>query len=207
MAVTTSEVVLFAHLTLVIVGLALAAVVHTALIMVRAAEYVSDLRPWPRVIERVEPMLPVVALLILASGAWLLHLSGGEFTWSAGWVTTSLIGLLVAELAGAAVAPRSRALRRAIRAVDPGPVTTDLRRRVTDPWLWLVAHAGSADFLAIVFLMVVKPSGGWSAVVLVAVIAVGALTAVPFLRRTRGVPPVPAPRGSDEVPVWTQRPS
>lgn len=201
---TTSDVVLFAHITLVIVGLALAAVLHTALIMVRGADYVADLRQWPRVIERVEPLLPVAALLILLSGAWLLHLSGGEFTWSAGWVTASLVGLLVAELAGAAMVPRSRALRRTIRAVDPGPVTIELRRRVTDPWLWIVAHAATADFVAIVFLMVVKPSGGWSAIVLIAVTAAGALTAIPFVRRPRGVPPVPAPRGRDEVRTWTR---
>ena len=87
----------------------------------RAAREVAAIRSWPRVIAIVEAALPALAVLILLTGAWLLHLSDGEFAWSHGWVIASMVGLVVAAAAGAAVGPRSAALRRAINTARTGP--------------------------------------------------------------------------------------
>lgn len=183
MGLTTELFAHFAHVTVVIVGFSMAAVLHTALFMMRSAKGVDDLRQWPRVIARLEPLLPVDALLILLTGSWLIQLNGDEFSWEDGWISASFIGLVLAELAGGALAPRSKKLRRAIRDAEPGPISPELRRRITDPWLWCIAHINTATFLGIVFLMVVKPSGAASAGLLLGIAALGALTAVPFVRR------------------------
>ncbi len=100
-------------------------------------------------------------------------------------MTASLVGLLCAEAAGAVAGPRSAALRRAINEAPAGPVSADLRQRILDPVLWCLLHGGTAIFLAVVFVMVVKPSGLWSAVVIAAVGLLGALSGVPFSRTTR----------------------
>ena len=158
---------------------------HAGLLLVRAARDVAAVRAWPRVIAVVEPVLPATALVILLTGAWLLHLSDGEFSWGQGWVIASLVGLVVAEAAGAAAAPRSAALRRAISRAPDGPVGAEVRQRICDPVLWCILHGATAIFLAVVFVMVVKPSGLWSAVVIAAVGLAGALSGYPFSRPMR----------------------
>jgi len=143
------------------------------------------IRSWPRVIAVVEAALPIFAVLVLLTGAWLLHLSNGEFAWSQGWVAASLVGLVAAEAAGAAVGPRSAALRRAINTAADGPLDAELRRRIRDPALWCVPNAITATFLAVVFVMVVKPSGLWSAVLIAVIALLGALSGIPFSRPVR----------------------
>jgi uncharacterized membrane protein len=178
----TANFVLFAHIFFVIAGLSLAAVLHTGLLLQGAATEVAAIRAWPRVIAVVETALPAFAALILLTGAWLLHLSDGEFAWSQGWVIASLAGLVAAEAAGAAVGPRSAALRRAISTAADGPISADLRQRILDPVLWCVPNAITATFLAIVFVMVVKPSGLWSAVLIAVIALLGTLSGIPFTR-------------------------
>lgn len=194
MNLTTTSFVLFLHIALVIVGLCLAAVLHAGLLLMRAAGDALQIKAWPRVVAVLEATLPIDALLILGTGAWLLHLSGGEFGWSAGWVVASLVGLVAVEVAGASVSRRSAALRRVIRDAPSGPISPQVRRRVLDPVLWSVMHGGTAVFLGIVFLMVVKPSGSWSAAVLLAAAALGVLSARPFTIRPAGRPLPPLPR-------------
>ena len=182
MKLTAADFALFLHIFFVIAGLCLAAVLHAGLLLVRAARDVAAIRAWPRVIAVLEPVLPAIAVLVLLTGAWLLHLSNGEFSWQQGWVTTSLVGLLCAEAAGAAMGPRSAALRRAINQAPDGPVGADVRRRILDPVLWCIPNGVTATFLAVVFVMVVKPSGLWSAVVIAAVGLAGALSGILFSR-------------------------
>ena len=191
MALTTATVALFLHILTVIIGLSAAAVLHVALLQLRAADDVTAARPWPRVIAVLETALPVAALRILLTGAWTLDSSGGEFGWSQGWVVTALVGLVAVATAGGLVTPRSKRLRRSIAQAPAGPVDTELRRRILDPMLWCVLHGGTAVFLAVVFVMVTKPSGLWSAVVVAAVGLVGAASGVPFTRG--GGPPVSVP--------------
>jgi hypothetical protein len=204
MSLTTTGFALFLHISLVIIGLCLAAVLHTGLLLLRSSRDVGPMRPWPRLIAALEATLPLTALLILATGAWLLHLSGGEFAWSQGWVVASVVGLVAVEAAGALVGPRSAALRRAIAAAPDGAVAPELRRRVLDPPLWCVLHGGTSVFLAVVFLMVVKPSGAWSAVIVAAVGLVGASTGLLFARPRAAAPPVPEQRRVIDVTEPTE---
>jgi uncharacterized membrane protein len=185
MELTAAGFALFLHIFFVIAGLSLAAVLHTGLLLQRAAGEVAAVRSWPRVIAIVEAALPACAALVLLTGAWLLHLSDGEFAWSQGWVIASLVGLVAAEAVGAAVGPRSVALRRAINTAADGPVDAELRRRIRDPVLWCVPNAITATFLAVVFVMVVKPSGLWSAVLIAVIALFGALSGIPFSRPVR----------------------
>lgn len=193
MGVSTAGVVMFLHVTAVIIGLMLAAVLHTALLMSRRARTTAECRPWAPVVARVEPLLPVAAAVILGSGAWLIHLSGGEVDWGDGWIVVSLVALVVIELAGGAVAPRSGAWRAKIAATPDGAVPDDVRRAGLDPVLWCVAHAATAGFVGIVFLMSAKPSTGWSVVIVIAAVLLGAATAIPFLRPPRVIT-IPAQR-------------
>ncbi len=135
MKLTAADFALFVHIFFVIAALCLAVVLHVGLLLMRAARDVAAIRAWPRVVTVLEVALPITALLILLTGAWLLQLSSGEFSWGQGWVIASLVGLVCAEASGAAAGPRSAALRRAINEAPDGPVGTDLRQRILDPVL------------------------------------------------------------------------
>ncbi|MGZ4121348.1 MAG: DUF2269 family protein [Actinomycetota bacterium] len=180
---------MFLHIMAAIVGLMMAAVLHAGLLQMRRAQTVAEMRPWPRAIHVLEPLLPAAALVLFGSGAWLIGISDGEFRWGDGWVITSIIALAVVELMGGVIAPRSRGLMRAIREAPDGPVPDGLARLRLDRPLWFMGHFGTAVFFCVIFLMAVKPSGLWPVVVVLVAAAVGLASTVPFLR--------PYARGTD----------
>jgi hypothetical protein len=191
MDIDTSGIAMFVHVALVVVGLMMAAVLHFGLIQLWRSTNTAEMRPWAPTIRHIEPILPVVALAILASGAWLIHLSGGEFTWGDAWIYMSLAGLVIAEGVGGLLAPASHDLTAAVTEAPKEPVSDDLRRRARNPALWYGAHFVTSQFFGIIFLMSAKPSSPWMAlVVLVVAAAVGLTSAVPFAQKSQPKPVV-----------------
>src|SRR3954465_3685795 len=100
MHVKLFSVVLFLHITVVIVAFAMAGVMHTAINVVPRARSVQELRPWGAVMHRIEPLFPIMALLLLGLGIWLVHLGAptdDAFSFSDGWVITAIVTLVVVE--------------------------------------------------------------------------------------------------------------
>jgi Predicted integral membrane protein (DUF2269) len=183
MNVDTHGVAMFLHIALVVLGMMLGGFLQLSLIQSRRAETVAELRPWVPVIRRVEPLLPIVALAVLATGAWLLHLSDGEFTWGQSWIVTSVIALVVAEGVGASLNPASHSLTAAITEAPEGPVGPELHQRTVDPVLWFGSHFVTAVFFGVIFVMSAQPEGTWQPAVVVVIAAViGLLSALPFVR-------------------------
>lgn len=183
MDIDTEGMVMFAHVALVVVGMMMAAVLHTGLIQMRRARSTAEMKPWVALIKRLEPLLPVFALGILGTGGWLVHLSGGEIKWGDAWVVTSLVGLFVAEGIGAALSSASHALTGAVAGAGDGPVDADLHHRTQAPALWYGSHFITAVFFGIIFLMTAKPTEPVVAVgTLVVAGLVGLGSAVPFVR-------------------------
>lgn len=203
MHLTTYGFVLFLHISLVIAGLSMATVLHVGLLVCRGSDNVAAIRPWPRIIGWFEKALPLAAVLVLGTGAWLIHLSGGEFAWDQGWVIASLVGLVGVEAVGASIGSRSEALQTAINEAPDGPVSPDLRRRILDPALWCVLNGGTSVFVAIVFLMVVKPSGAWSAAIIAAVALFAGLSGLLFTKERELLPRTIDLR--DRAETWTHR--
>lgn len=163
---------LFLHIGVAIVAFMIAGVLHAALPAMARAREVSVMRSWAAVVHRLEPLLPIMALLLLALGAWLIHLSHGFAGWSDGWILTSVIALVVIEgLSGALLAPRSKALIAAVDAAPAGEVPDALRAQAADPVIWHLANVATVTFLGVVFVMASKPSTAWS----VSIVVVGAL--------------------------------
>lgn len=168
------DVVLFAHIAIAIAAFAVAAILHTALWVARGATSTGTLKAWAPVIHRLDPLFPILALMLFGLGAWLLHLSGGEFGWGDGWVISSVVALAIMEIVGGVLlAPRSKKLVAGIKAAADGPVDDALRAAVTDRALWLASHFATGTALGIVFLMVTKPSGAASITVLVVAAVLG----------------------------------
>lgn len=168
------DVVLFAHILVAIAAFSVAAILHTAQWVARGATSTATLKAWNPVIHRLEPMFPILALILFGLGAWLLGLSHGEFRWGDGWVITAVVGLAVMEIVGGAlIAPRSKKLIAAIDGAADGPVDESLSAAVMNPVFWAATHFATAVALGIVFLMATKPSGMASAAIVVIAAALG----------------------------------
>jgi len=196
MHVETAGVVLFLHITVAIVAFAMAGVLHTSLQVIGRARRVEEIRSWGAVAHRIEPLFPLMALLLLGLGAWLVHLgqhTEDDFSFSTGWILTGLITLVAVEaIGGAILAPRGKKLTGLIEAAPDGEVSDDIRAAARDPLFWDMAHLTTFSFLAIVFVMAAKPDGAWAAVFPI----VGAVVGVVLSRwQLRALPPYDGPAG------------
>lgn len=176
------NVVLFAHIFIALAAFGCATLVHVWQGVSKGATSTATLKAWAPVMHRIEPLFPVLALILFGLGAWLVGLSDGEFSWSDGWVITSVVGLFAMEAAGGAVlAPGGKKLHEAIVNAPDGPVDASLRALVLDRAVWAVATFETATALGIVFLMTNKPSGLSSALIVAACglagLAIGAAAA------------------------------
>jgi hypothetical protein len=185
MQITLFGVVLFLHIAVAITAFAMAGVMHTAINVVPRGRSVQELRSWGVVMHRIEPLFPLLALLLLGLGGWLVHLGAhtdDAFSFSDGWVITAIVSLVVVEAAGGIVlAPHGKKLTGLIEHAPDGPVTDEIRAAATRPLFWDLIHITTFGFLGVVFLMAAKPSGAWAPVFPV----VGAIVGVVLSRAQR----------------------
>lgn len=187
---STYELVLFIHLLSLVAAFALAGILHLARFRMRAARTVADLRAWVAIGNRIGPLMPLPALGLFGSGAYLLS---DAFSWSAGWAAAGIAGLVAMEVLGGAVeGPRARALAAELAEADPsatlGPA---LAAHGRDPVGWTVTHLETGLALGIMVVMVAKPDLGPSLGVLAGAAVLAAASAVPFWRTA------PAARGAE----------
>lgn len=168
MRVDTAGVVLFLHIAVAIVAFAMAGVMHSGLQVFGRARRVEEIRTWGAVMHRIEPLFPLMALLLLGLGAWLVHLgqhTDDNFSFSTGWILTAIITLVAVEAVGGAVlAPRGKKLNHLIAAAPDGEVSDEIRKAARDPLFWDMAHLTTFGFLGVVFIMAAKPDGAWAPV-------------------------------------------
>jgi len=196
------DVVLFFHLAIAIAAFAIAGILHTAQYVTRSAKTVGDVRSWVHAASRLEPLFPILALALFGFGAWLVHLSGGEFRWSDGWVITASLTLLVMEARGGGIlAPKGKHLHKVTDETADGPIDVMLRAALMDRAQWITSHFVTAIALGVVFLMATKPNG-WQSPLIVAIAGLLGATigaaGVGALASSR--PPAPAPAAEAATP-------
>jgi hypothetical protein len=166
MGITLFGFVLFLHISFVVVAFAMAGVVHAGMPAIARARDVSQMRPWAELLHRLDPLFPVVALLLLGLGSWLVHLGAhtdDAFSFKDGWVITSIVTLVVIEgIAGAMLAPTAKKLVATVRETADGVPSAELRAAARDPKIWYPGHIATFGFLGVVFVMATKPAGGWA---------------------------------------------
>ena len=195
------DVVLFLHIAVAVFAFAVAGLLLTSLSQMRAAESIAVLRSWHRLAHRVEPWFPVLVLVLIALGGWLIALSHREFSWSDGWVLTAVVTLVIMEgYGGAVLAPRSKRLHAIIEGSAAGPVPDDVHAMVMDPLVWVGAWGEMGLATGILFLMPTKPSGAWSVVIVAAIGLVAVGIGWRLSRAPARVRPVPASAEQALVP-------
>jgi hypothetical protein len=170
-------VVLFAHLLGLLVATGAAVLTFFAALHLRVAATPGEVARWARVVKAVVPAFPVATLLLLGSGAYLTQVGWG---WTTPWIDAGIAGLALIVACGPGIeAARGRALEREVRTAG---MTARSRALLRDPLAWSAKVTTLTLMLAIVFVMVVKPSALGSGLALVVALVAGALGAVPFWR-------------------------
>lgn len=171
------SIVLFVHLLALLLAVGAAVLAFFAALQLRGATTPGEVARWAKVVKAVVPAFPVATLLLLGSGAYLTQVG---WRWTTPWIDAGIAGLALIVVCGSGVeAARGRALEQAVRTEG---MTARSRALLRDPLAWSAKVTTLTLMLAIVFLMVVKPSALGSGLVLVVALVVGPLAAVPFWR-------------------------
>ncbi len=170
------NVVLFLHITVVLVAIGVSSALHSAEWAARRSRTTAEVEALRRVPRRIEPLFPILIVTLFGLGAWLLHLDRPDYRYRDGWVLTSIVALVMLLAVGAGVlAPRAKRLDALLAAAPagdlPAPVQAVLHDRVT----WTASHASTGLALAVVFNMSTKPGTTTSAITLLVGLVAGAL--------------------------------
>lgn len=148
-------VVLFLHLSALLGAIGTAALLHFAEIRLRAADSVAATRGWAHLIENGAKVFPLALLVLLGTGAYLVH---SRWAWGAGWIDAALVGVVVLFVVGASVVGgRSRALRQELSGAKDGAVSGRLAYLARDHIGGIASWSNTGLALAIVFVMTTKP--------------------------------------------------
>ena len=159
MHIHATDVVLFLHIFVAIVTFGVAGVLLVSLSQMKAATDMAVLRSWARVAARCGPLFPILVLILIGLGAWLIGLSHKQFSWTDGWVLSAVVGLVLMEAYGGAVlAPADKKLSALVDASPDGPVSAEVRREVLNPMVWAGSYGNTGVALGILFTMPTKPA-------------------------------------------------
>jgi hypothetical protein len=164
---TGYSVALVVHLFALLAAIGASTVVHLAMHRARAARRGDEALPWLGLVKASARVFPVSLVLLLASGAWLVHAS---WTWDTGFVWAGLSGVAFLFVSGGAVAERrGKEVAHSIVASPTEPVPAAIHDRA---W-WLASYANSGVALGVVAAMAAKPSAAVAFGLLAAGLCIG----------------------------------
>ncbi len=137
----------------------------------RAAQTTTQVREWLAVNRVIEKTLPISALLILASGLFMLFTTWG---WSQAWIDISLSLLIVLGILGPVInGPRMKAIQTAAALAPEGKIPAELQKHISDPVLRVYALIPGFIALGAVSLMTLKLDWISSGAVMIIALVVG----------------------------------
>jgi hypothetical protein len=174
-------IVLFAHVCALLAAISAGALSHLSEARMRSAATTAALRPWAKLLGRLGKVFPVALLVLLGSGAYLVH---HAWSWSAGWVDASLVGVALLFASGVGLMrARGLALRRALIVAGDGPPSPEVRRLIHEHPAAIASWMNTGLAVGTVFAMTAKPALAGSTAALVVGASVGLGVAVGVRRR------------------------
>ena len=125
----TYSLALYVHLLALLAAIAAASLMHFAEARRFAANTRLEVLPWLGLAKSVSRVFPLSLLVLLGSGAYLVH---KIWTWDTGWVQAGIVGVVVLFASGIAIGKRSAAFAKALLAAQDGPLSPELRARNHD---------------------------------------------------------------------------
>jgi hypothetical protein len=181
---STYQTVQYLHFLFLFAGVGTATIMVLCTYRLRAAATLEQALPWGMLAGKAKNAFPVVVLGLFGTGAYM---TSDLWTWDAGWIWPSIVGLALVAAQGPLVAgPRAEALKKALRENGPGPLGERARRLTHDPRLWIVTLANPAMVFAIAWNMTEKPGTAASIASIVIAYATGAMVAMRMTRVPAG---------------------
>jgi len=156
--------------------------------MARRAKTVQELRVWGTIGRYMSQyhVIPLIALELLLSGAYLVGELNEVYEWSDGWIGFSTVALLIGTAIGyLVITPRMSAIGQAAGPAPDGPVPAAISEKLNDPILFGAVHGNLMLMIGIIFNMTTKPGTFASLLILIVFWAVGAAAAYPRYARER----------------------
>lgn len=174
------SVTLFLHLLAVVAAFSATALIHFGLVRMRKAERAGDARDALMLAARAAKAMPIVALALLLTGAYMTQ---NAWSWTTPWIDVSLGGLiLISIIGGGVLGRRMRALGPRLGRAGDGPMDDALMSAVRSPTLWAIAQLPPLLAIGVMLVMTTKPGLGAGVVELLAVAAIGVLVTAPSRR-------------------------
>ena len=177
---------LFFHLLGVALLGAAFALSFTTFSMMRRAATVQEVRVWGGLGRMLSQyyVLPIIALELILSGAYLVSKYNDYWDFSDGWILWSLIAVLVATGVGLGViTPRMKEIGGIAGPAPDGPVPSSITDKLADPILFGAIHMNLMLIVGIIWNMTTKPGGFGSFLAIVLLGAIGAAAAYPMYAR------------------------
>ena len=172
------NVVLAAHIAVVLFAFTLAGAIQTSQWLVLRASTVQEMRTLARPQAWGVGFAPVIALLLLL-GAWMVKLSDDRdatYSFSDGWVWTAAVVLVFAFVMGIGLeGPHAEKLIKALDEAPDGPATPELKALAGSRTHWVVSHVVPFAIIGVVSNMANKPGTAVAVLVIVIGAVVGAV--------------------------------
>lgn len=175
--------ILFMHIggsLILFAGLALESV---GLWQLRRAATVSQVAPWLVLFSLLLRLYPVALAVLLLTGGYL---ASNVAVWQFGWVRISMATVVITTLAGTVAAWRVRAVSR--QSLNRAPTGGSVDVRIRAAWLPVLLAARGAAALGIVYVMVSKPEGVPTLMVIGAAAVLASATVTIVARRSAKTP-------------------
>ncbi|HEU4994165.1 MAG TPA: hypothetical protein VFT29_05070 [Gemmatimonadaceae bacterium] len=148
-------IALYLHFLAVVAAVSAATILQFNTSRLRRASTVGQAREAAGTIARVAPVMPIIALALFATGAYLVSLRWG---WRHGWVSAGIAGLLSMPLVTLILLkPRLMALGKSLGAAKDGPIDDAQSAAINSGVIRGVMTYNHLMALAIMLVMVVKP--------------------------------------------------
>lgn len=174
---------LFVHLVGVIVGVAGICAWFFALVGIRVARTVDQVRALLALYAFAGNVaLGGVALIVIGG----LYMALSTSLWQSAWLIVATVSfVLLLSAGGAILGRRQAALAKGAGEAPDGSLPASLVAQIHDPVAQVGVQIYLAVLLGIVFLMTIKPTLLWSIVAILVAAALGLLSGLPLLRAGR----------------------
>ena len=167
---------LYAHFLAIVAAVVAATLLHVSFVRLRRTTRVAEARDAIATISRTAPLMPMFALVLLATGAVLVTL---RWAWHDGWVIAGIVGLLTMPVVSLLVMkPRLSTWARALSEAQDGPLDAALASALQDRVAWGAMTYNHVVSLAVMLVMVLKLTLVASLGVLLVAPVIGVLSAL-----------------------------
>jgi hypothetical protein len=174
---------LFVHLTGVIAGIAGVCGWLFAIIGMRAARTVGQMRAL-FALYAMAGNVGLAGIVLIVVGGLYMALSTG--LWQQAWLIVATISFVLdLSVGGALLTRRLQGLAKLADEAPEGPLPASLLGPIQDPFARVALQTYIAVLFGIVFLMTIKPTLIWAIVSILVAAALGVLSGLPLIRAAR----------------------